>query len=46
MEALVALAIIVVVVAYFVTRLILAWTALRRSRDKEQREKDDRRKTG
>ena len=41
MEALVALAIIVVVVAYFVTRLILAWTALRRSREKENKEKID-----
>ena len=41
MEALVALAIIAVVVAYFVTRLILAWTALRRDREKEDREKND-----
>jgi NhaP-type Na+/H+ or K+/H+ antiporter len=41
MEALVALAIIVVVVAYFVTRLILAWAALRRNRDKEKGEKND-----
>ena len=41
MEALVALAIIVVVVAYFVTRLILAWNALRRNREKEDREKND-----
>jgi uncharacterized membrane protein YcjF (UPF0283 family) len=40
MEALVALAIIVVVVGYFVTRLILAWNALRRNREKEK-EKDD-----
>ena len=46
MDPLVALAIIVVVVAYFVTRLILAWAALRRSREKEQREKDDPGKTG
>ena len=45
MEALIALAIIVVVVAYFVTRLILAWTALRRDREKE-REKDDPGRTG
>ena len=46
MEALVALAIIVVVVGYFVTRLILAWTALRRNREKEQGEKDDPGRTG
>jgi len=46
MQALIALAIIVVVVAYFVTRLILAWAALRRVREKEQREKDDPGRTG
>jgi len=45
MEALIALVIIIVVVAYFVTRLILAWTALRRDREKE-REKDDPGRTG
>jgi hypothetical protein len=41
MEALVALAIIVVVVGYFVTRLILAWNSLRRNREKEDRKKND-----
>ena len=46
MEALIALAIIVVVVGYFVTRLILAWTALRRDRKKEHRDKDDPGRTG
>ena len=46
MEALIALAIIVVVVGYFVTRLILAWTTLRRDREKEHRDKDDPGRTG